>query len=64
MKIVIEVDELQRAILNEINTKRFAKALEGHSQEFKSGAMFGMSWAGLLPSQCKQYAIMEEEDHA
>ncbi len=62
MKIVIEIDDFQYNILNEIGSARWNKALEGQSQEFKSGAMWGMSWAGLLTTECKQYCVSKEEN--
>lgn len=62
MKIVIEVDDFQYKVLNEIGSARWNKVLEEHSQEFKSGAMWGMSWAGLLTTECKQYCVSEEEN--
>lgn len=64
MKIVIEVDEFQRAILDEVGAERFIKVLAGHNQEFKNGALFGLSWAGLLTAECYHYIVDEDETNA
>lgn len=62
MKILIEVDELQYNILKEIGSARWNTILEGYPQEFKSGAMWGMSWAGLLTTECEQYCSDAKEN--
>ena len=60
--IVVEVDELQSVILNEVGSARWEKALAGQSNEFKAGAMWGLSWAGILTTECNQYNSVEEDE--
>ena len=60
--IVVEVDELQSVILNEVGSARWEKSLAGYSNEFKAGVMWGMSWAGLLTTECNQYNCVKENE--
>lgn len=63
MRILIEQDEYLQRLLNEIGKERFIKAAkEDRSQDFLNGAIFGLSWAGNLTSQCVKYVVEEEQD--
>ena len=62
MRIFCEVDEAQKHYLDEIGSPRFKKAVEGHSQEFINGAMWGISWAGCMLSEISQYFEEDERE--
>lgn len=61
-KCVIDVEEFQYHILNEVNSERLNKILENRSDEYRSGVIFGLSWAGILTSECSQYALKENKN--
>lgn len=62
IKIFIEKNEYLQSLLDEIGTERFLNAAkEGRSQDFFNGAIFGLSWAGILTSQCREYMIKDKE---
>lgn len=54
--VVIPMDEYLQVILDEVGKKRFQEQIN-RSDEFRSGALFGLSWAGCLTSQVKSYLV-------
>lgn len=54
--VVISINEYLQMILDEVGRERFQEQIN-RSDDFRSGALFGLSWAGCLTSQVKNYLI-------
>lgn len=54
--VVIPINEYLQILLDEVGKKRFQEQIN-QSDDFRSGALFGLSWAGCLTSQVKSYLI-------
>ena len=54
--VVIPMNEYLQILLDEVGKERFQEQIN-RSDDFRSGALFGLSWAGCLTSQVKSYLI-------
>ena len=54
--VVIPMNEYLQILLDEVGKKRFQEQIN-RSDDFRSGALFGLSWAGCLTSQVSSYLV-------
>lgn len=54
--VVIPLNEYLQVILDEVGKERFQEQIN-RSDDFRSGALFGLSWAGCLTSQVNSYLV-------
>ena len=62
INIYINKNEFMQKLIDEIGSDNFQTAIKAHnSQDFISGAMFGMSWAGVLTASCQEYIAPQQK---
>lgn len=60
--IYINKNEYMQKLIDEISSDNFQTAIKAHnSQDFINGAMFGMSWAGVVTSACQEYIAPKQK---
>ena len=61
---LVDVKEAGEVVLNSIASDNTKKVFESETDDFRRGAIWGMSWAYVnILSKCTQYKVLSQENN-